>query len=385
MKKGLLALALGTFGLGITEFSTMAILPYIAQDIRIDIPTAGTFVSAYLLGTGTGAVLLTFAGRFGLKQILLALIGLVALGNLCSSLATGYLPLLLCRFVAGLPHGAFYGTGAVVAGRLADEGGSNRAVAVVMTGMMVANLVGVPLATALGAMVSWRLVFVAVGCWALLVLAAIWRYVPSLENTQTASIGSQLAGLKNRKVWLWLAVIFLGNAAVFGWYSYITPLLTEAAGFSASRLPLLMALAGLGMVAGNFASGKLSDKFGSARVVSTAQGLICLVLVCIFLFADCPWLCVVLTVAGIGCFAALTSPEQVLYLRLLRGRELLGMTMAQIGFTVGGAAGASCSGMILEAGHDFHYPALMGAVFALTGCLVSLVFSRKREGICGNG
>ena len=146
-----------------------------------------------------------------------------------------------------------------------------------------------------------------------------------------------------------------------------------------------MALAGLGMVTGNFASGKLSDKFGSARVVSTAQGLICLVFVCIFLFADCPWLCVVLTVAGIGCFAALTSPEQVLYLRLLRGRELLGMTMAQIGFTVGGAAGASCSGIILEAGHDFHYPALMGAVFALTGCLVSLVFSRKGEGICGNG
>lgn len=363
----------------------MAILPYIAQDIHIDIPTAGTFVSAYLLGTGTGAVLLAFAGRFGLKQILLTLIGLVALGNLCSSLATDYLPLLLCRFVAGLPHGAFYGTGAVVAGRLADEGGSNRAVAVVMTGMMMANLVGVPLATALGAMVSWRLVFVAVGCWALLVLAAIWRYVPSLENTQTTSIGHQLAGLKNPKVWLWLAVVFLGNAAVFGWYSYITPLLTEVAGFSASRLPLLMALAGLGMVAGNFASGKLSDKFGSARVVSTAQGLICLVLVCIFLFADCPWLCVVLTVVGIGCFAALTSPEQVLYLRLLRGRELLGMTMAQIGFTVGGAAGASCSGMILEAGHDFHYPALMGVVFALAGCLVSLVFSRKRERICGNG
>lgn len=151
-----------------------------------------------------------------------------------------------------------------------------------MTGMMMANLVGVPLATALGAMVSWRLVFVAVGCWALLVLAAIWRYVPSLENTQTTSIGHQLAGLKNPKVWLWLAVVFLGNAAVFGWYSYITPLLTEVAGFSASRLPLLMALAGLGMVAGNFASGKLSDKFGSARVVSTAQGLICLVLVCIF-------------------------------------------------------------------------------------------------------
>lgn len=196
MKKSLFTLALGTFGLGITEFSTMAILPYIAQDIHIDIPKAGTFVSVYLLGVGTGAVLLAFAGRFGLKQILLTLIGLVALGNLCSSLATDYLPLLLCRFMAGLPHGAFYGTSAVVAGRLADEGKGNRAVAVVMTGMMVANLVGVPLATALGAMVSWRLVFVAVGCWALLVLAAIWRYVPSLENTQTVSIGNQLAGLK---------------------------------------------------------------------------------------------------------------------------------------------------------------------------------------------
>ncbi len=384
MKKSLFTLALGTFGLGITEFSTMAILPYIAQDIHIDIPKAGTFVSVYLLGVGTGAVLLAFAGRFGLKQILLTLIGLVALGNLCSSLATDYLPLLLCRFMAGLPHGAFYGTSAVVAGRLADEGKGNRAVAVVMTGMMVANLVGVPLATALGAMVSWRLVFVAVGCWALLVLAAIWRYVPSLENTQTVSIGNQLAGLKKLKVWLWLAVIFLGNAAVFGWYSYITPLLTEVAGFSATRLPLLMALAGLGMVAGNFVSGKLSDRFGSSRVVSTAQGLIGLVLACIFLFADCSWLCVVLTVAGIGCFAALTSPEQVLYLRLLHGRELLGMTMAQIGFTVGGAAGASCGGMILEAGHDFYYPALMGAVFALAGCLVSLVFSRKSERICGN-
>lgn len=377
MKKGVLALALGTFGLGIAEFSTMAILPYIAQDIHIDIPMAGTFVSAYLLGVGLGAVLLAFAGRFCLKNILLVLTGLIIIGNICSSMASSYLSVLLFRFIAGLPHGAFFGTSAIVAAKLAGEGKGNRAVAIVMAGMMMANLLGVPLATALGTVISWRLVYVVVGCWELFVLLAIWRYVPALENTQTVSISKQLTELKSVKVWLLLLIIFLGNAAIFGWYSYITPLLTKVAGFSTSILPYLMSLAGIGMVAGNFISGKLSDKFGSARVVTTTQGMICLVLICIFFFSSCSWLCLGLTIVGIGCFAALTSPEQVLYLHLLRGRELLGMTMAQIGFTVGGAIGTSCSGLILEAGQDYHYPALIGAVFAFMGCLASLVFCKN--------
>lgn len=377
MKKSLIALALGTFGLGIAEFSMMAILPFVVQDLGVEIAQGGNFVSAYLFGVGLGATILIAADRLQLKTVLLMLISTVIIGNGISALAQDYTMLLICRFIAGLPHGAFFGAGAIVAKKLADKRNENSAVAVMMTGMMVANLVGVPAATALGTLISWRLVFLAVSGWSILVLLAIWKYVPRLPKEHNSIKVNRFAGFKNICPWLIFGMTLLGNAAVFGWYSYISPLLINVAGFSAATLPFLMLLSGIGMVVGNIISGKLSDRYTPERIVAYTQGLILITLVGIFFLSPNPLVCMILMVIGIAGFSALTSPEQVVFLHLFKGNEMVGMTMAQFGFTIGGAIGASCSGLALEAGYRFNTPALVGAAFAIGGVALSLIFLKK--------
>lgn len=377
MKKSLIALALGTFGLGIAEFSMMAILPFVVQDLGVEIAQGGNFVSAYLFGVGLGATILIAADRLQLKTVLLMLISTVIIGNGISALAQDYTMLLICRFIAGLPHGAFFGAGAIVAKKLADKRNENSAVAVMMTGMMVANLVGVPAATALGTLISWRLVFLAVSGWSILVLLAIWKYVPRLPKEHNSIKVNRFAGFKNIGPWLIFGMTLLGNAAVFGWYSYISPLLINVAGFSAATLPFLMLLSGIGMVVGNIISGKLSDRYTPERIVAYTQGLILITLVGIFFLSPNPLVCMILMVIGIAGFSALTSPEQVVFLHLFKGNEMVGMTMAQFGFTIGGAIGASCSGLALDAGYSFNAPALVGASFAVGGVALSLIFLKK--------
>lgn len=377
MKKSLIALALGTFGLGIAEFSMMAILPFVVQNLGVEIAQGGNFVSAYLFGVGLGATILIAADRLQLKTVLLMLISTVIIGNGISALAQNYTMLLICRFIAGLPHGAFFGAGAIVAKKLADKRNENSAVAVMMTGMMVANLVGVPAATALGTLISWRLVFLAVSGWSIFVLLAIWKYVPRLPEEHNSIKVNRFAGFKNIGPWLIFGITLLGNAAVFGWYSYISPLLINVAGFSAATLPFLMLLSGIGMVVGNIISGKLSDRYTPERIVAYTQGLILVTLVGIFFLSPNPLVCMILMVIGIAGFSALTSPEQVVFLHLFKGNEMVGMTMAQFGFTIGGAIGASCSGLALEAGYRFNTPTLVGAAFAVGGVALSLIFLKK--------
>ena len=170
MKKSLIALAFGTLGLGIAEFTMMGILPYVAADLNIGIPVAGHFISAYALGVCAGAPMLILARKRPLKHILLALMALMLVGNLGAAMATGYWSLLAARFISGLPHGAYFGVASIVAGKLADEGRSSEAVSIMIAGMTVANLFGVPLGTSLSHMLSWRVTFLLVACWGVIVL-----------------------------------------------------------------------------------------------------------------------------------------------------------------------------------------------------------------------
>ena len=182
MKKSLIALAFGTLGLGIAEFVMMGILPDVAKDLGVSIPVAGHFISAYALGVCVGAPTLILARKHPLKHILLALVTLIMLGNICAAMAPNYWVLLLARFISGLPHGAYFGVASIVAEKLADKGKGSEAVSIMIAGMTIANLFGVPLGTSLSNAISRRVTFLLVGCWGVIILYYIWRWVPTWKG-----------------------------------------------------------------------------------------------------------------------------------------------------------------------------------------------------------
>ena len=375
MKKSLIALAFGTLGLGIAEFTMMGILPYVARDLNISIPVAGHFISAYALGVCAGAPMLIVARKRPLKHILLVLMALMLVGNLGAAMAPDYWLLLAARFISGLPHGAYFGVASIVAGKLADEGKSSEAVSIMIAGMTVANLFGVPLGTSLSHMLSWRVTFLLVGCWGLIVLYYIWRWVPVIEGLKDTGFKGQFLFLKTPAPWLILGATALGNGGVFCWYSYITPLLTNVSGFSAESVTALMVLAGFGMVVGNLVSGRLSDRYTPGKVGTVVQGMICILLLMIFFLSPNPWCSAILMALCTAGLFAVSSPEQVLIIRVAPGGEMLGGACVQIAFNLGNAIGAYVGGLALSGG--YRYPALAGVPFALVGFVLFAVFYKK--------
>ena len=375
MKKSLIALAFGTLGLGIAEFTMMGILPYVARDLNISIPVAGHFISAYALGVCAGAPMLIVARKRPLKHILLVLMALMLVGNLGAAMAPDYWLLLAARFISGLPHGAYFGVASIVAGKLADEGKSSEAVSIMIAGMTVANLFGVPLGTSLSHMLSWRVTFLLVGCWGLIVLYYIWRWVPVIEGLKDTGFKGQFRFLKTPAPWLLLGATALGNGGVFCWYSYITPLLTNVSGFSAESVTALMVLAGFGMVVGNLVSGRLSDRYTPGKVGTVVQGMICILLLMIFFLSPNPWCSAILMALCTAGLFAVSSPEQVLIIRVAPGGEMLGGACVQIAFNLGNAIGAYVGGLALSGG--YRYPALAGVPFALVGFVLFAVFYKK--------
>lgn len=377
MKKSLIALAFGTLGLGIAEFTMMGILPYVAQDLGISIPMAGHFISAYALGVCCGAPMLLLARKRPLKQTLLVLVSLMIIGNLCASVAPSYWVLMAGRFISGLPHGAYFGVASIVAGKLADEGKGSEAVSIMIAGMTVANLFGVPLGTSLSHMISWRVTFLLVACWGVITLYYIYRWVPRVEGLKDTGFKGQFRFLKSPAPWLILGATALGNGGVFCWYSYVNPMLTEVAGFRTESMTALMVLAGFGMVVGNLVSGRMSDRYTPGKVGTVVQAMICVVLLLIFFLSPNPWCAAILmTLCTAGLFAV-SSPEQVLIIRVAPGGEMLGGACVQIAFNLGNAIGAYVGGLAVSGG--YRYPALFGVPFAFAGFLCFLTFYKKYQ------
>lgn len=230
MKKSLTALAFGTLGLGIAEFVMMGILPDVAKDLHISIPQAGHFISAYALGVCVGAPGMVLVARTRpLKHILLGLMVIYICGNLCAAASVNYWMMLMMRFISGLPHGAFFGVGSIVAERVADKGKSSQAVALMVSGMTIANLFGVPLGTFMSNIMSWRIPFLFNGVWGLITLFYIWKWVPSLPALPDTGLKGQFRFLKNLAPWLLIITTMFGNGGIFCWYSYVTPLMTHVA------------------------------------------------------------------------------------------------------------------------------------------------------------
>ena len=379
MKKSLIALAFGTLGLGIAEFVMMGILPDVAKALNISIATAGHLISAYAIGVCVGAPLLIIARKYPLKNILLVLVSMIMLGNIIAASAPNYWILMLGRFISGLPHGAYFGVGSIVAEKLADKGKGSEAVSIMIAGMTVANLFGVPLGTSLSAAISWRMTFLLVGVWGVLILYYIWRWVPQVEKLPDTGFKGQFRFLKSPAPWLILGATMLGNGGVFCWYSYINPLLTHVSGFRPESITLLMVLAGFGMVVGNLVSGRLSDRFTPGRVAAFTQGSLSILLLLIYFLASISWLSVILMCLCTAGLFALSSPQQVLRIRFPPGGEMLGAASVQVAFNLGNAIGAYCGGLPLQAGLSYRYPALLGTFFALVGFILLVLFSRKYE------
>lgn len=377
MKKSLIALAFGTLGLGIAEFVMMGILPDVARDLQISIPTAGHFISAYALGVCVGAPVLTLARKYPLKHILLVLVTLIMIGNICAALSPSYWMLLISRFISGLPHGAYFGVGSIVAERLADKGKSSEAVSIMIAGMTIANLFGVPLGTSLSTMLSWRATFLLVGLWGIVILYYIWRWVPHVEGLKDTGFKGQFRFLKTPAPWLILGATALGNGGVFCWYSYINPMLTNVSGFSAESITPLMILAGFGMVMGNLISGRLSDRYTPGKVGTVAQALICIMLLLLFFLSPYKWAAALLMCLCTAGLFAVSSPEQVLIIRVAKGGEMLGAASVQVAFNLGNAIGAYAGGLAISEG--YRYPALTGVPFALIGFILFLIFYKKYQ------
>ena len=379
MKKSLIALAFGTLALGMTEFVMMGILADVANALGITIPQAGHLVSAYALGVTCGAPLLAVAKQFRPKSILLFLVCLIFIGALISSVAQSYEMLLVARFISGLPHGAYFGVASIVAVRLADEGHKTGAVSTMIAGMTVANLLGVPLETALSAHISWRMPFIIISFYSLLVIYYIWKWVPQLEVKPSNGYKGQFRFLKTGAPWLILGATMLSNGGVFCFYSYVTPILTSDGDIPYEYMSAIMILAGFGMVVGNLVSGKLSDRYTPGRVATAMMLFAATSLMSVFIFAHNGWVAAAFTVFSVLSMFAMSSPQQYLILKHAPGGEMLGGACIQMAFNMGNAVGAFLGGLPIEAGLDDRYAAIVGAPMALGAAVLMTAFCVNYE------
>lgn len=376
----LLPLALGTFGLGLTEFVMMGILPDTALAMKVSIPQAGSFISMYALGVVAGAVLLVVIARTKpLKTILLWLMSIFTIANLATAFVGNYHLFCAIRFIAGLPHGAFFGVGAISAGRLCEHGRENQAVATMVAGMTVANLLGIPFGTFISHNLSWRLTFLLIGLFGFVIVYSIIKLIPYLKPLPDNGFRGQFNFLKSIGPWLLIIAVIMGNGGIFCWYSYINPLLVKVSGIMPKYVSIVMVLAGAGMCIGNFLGGKLSDKFSPALVAGMTHLTACIALLLIFFFASNPIASIILMCVCTGCLFAVSAPQQVLLIENARGGEMLGASFSQISFNLGNAIGAFVGALPVKYGLGYQYTAIPGAFFAFIGFVMLFYFYRKYQ------
>ena len=380
MKKSLLALATGSFALGFAEFVMMGILPATAAGLRVSVPDAGDFISAYALGVCAGTLFLVFGRRVPPKRLLLGFVALVAVGNAAAACAPSAEALVAARFVSGLPHGAFFGTATIVARELADPGREGQAVSIMVLGQTVANMVGVPGGTLLAVLLSWRATFLFVAVWAVGSLLLIARFVPAVRPIPDAGLAGQFRFLKKPGPWLVIGAVLLGNTGIFCWWSYVSPWLTDIGGFPADTLPSLLVLAGFGMVAGSLVGGRLTDRTSPGKMAAAGQAIGCAALLLIFLFSGTPATAAALMfLCAFGMFFV-SSPQQLLMVKVGRGGgEMIGSACVQVAFNLGNAFGAMIGQTVLNAGASYAWPSLAGVPCSLAAVVLLAVFFTRFE------
>lgn len=366
------ALAVGGFAIGTTEFVTMGVLPQIADGVHVSTAAAGRVISAYALGVVVGVPILSFfVAQLPRKGLLLALMGVYALFNVLSSLAAGYDMLLAARFLSGLPHGAYFGVASLVAARLAEPRKRGRAVALVMLGLSVANVVGVPAATWLGQHFGWRVPYAAAAGLALLTVLLVALFVPHVPGDKEAT-GRREAGqfFTNTQVWLTMAAGAIGFGGMFAVYSYIAPIVTDTGHLSDSSVPWFVLAFGLGMVAGTWIAGELArwSVFGSLLVGGVGMAG---ALAGVWLVAPHGWwlwpACFVMTALS----SVLVVNLQLRLMDVAGNAVTLGAAMNHAALNIANALGAFLGGFALDAWGERSTP-LIGAALAVAGVVVLL-------------
>ncbi|MBD3545471.1 MFS transporter [Streptomyces sp. JV180] len=372
MPLALLALAVSAFGIGTTEFVMMGLLPNVADDLHTSVPTAGYLVSAYAIGVVLGAPLLTGLGsRVPRKKMLLLLMAVFTVGNLASALAPDFGWLIAGRLLAGLPHGAFFGVGAVVAARLVTEGRQARAVATMFLGLTVANIVGVPAATLLGQHLGWRATFLVVAAIGLAAMAALARLVPHIPVEAHQDVRRELRALGNRQVVLGLLTAVFGFAGVFAVYSYLSAMTTKAMGFGESSVTPVLALFGIGMTLGALAAGPLTDR-ALRPTLYGSLGALAVVLAVFPFVVHVTWaaLVIVVLLGAVGFMT--TTPLQMLVMNKAKDAPTLASASNHSAFNLANAGGAWLGGVAIAAGWGWTSPAFVGAALAVAGLAIAM-------------
>ncbi|MFB8243727.1 MFS transporter [Streptomyces sp. NPDC055952] len=368
MPLALLALAVGAFGIGTTEFVMMGLLPDVADDLDISIPSAGHLVSAYALGVVIGAPLLAaVTAKMSRRTVLIGLMGLFVVGNALSALAPGNGWLLAARFLSGLPHGAFFGVGAVVATNMVAPERKARSVSLMFLGLTVANVAGVPVATLMGQHLGWRATFLGVSAIGLAAIAALASLIPhDREHATATGLRGELAALRSVPVWLSLGTTVAGFGALFAAYSYITPMLTDAAGYGAASVTLLLALFGVGATAGNLLGGRLADHSLRGTLFGGLTSLVAVLALFPLLMRTEVTAAVAVTLLGTAAFVT-GSPLQLMVMEKAASAPSLASSANQAAFNLANAGGAWIGGLALAAGFGVTSPALAGAALAVLG------------------
>ena len=380
MNKALLSLAIGGFGIGLTEFVIMGILPDVATSFNISIPKAGHFISAYALGVVIGAPILTGLGsKWPAHKVLLTLMLWFTVFNTLSSFATGYNSFIILRFLSGLPHGAFFGIGAVVAGKLSKKGKEAQGIAIMFSGLTFANLLGVPLGTYLGKYFNWNVSFLMVGFVGILAVLSVKFWMPVLKQSSESSFVKELKIFKRLELWLIILLTTIGTGGFFAWYSYIAPLITDVAGHSADVVSYAMILAGLGMVIGNLIGAKLAEKLQPivAVLLTLVFMSICLV-INTYLASDKVMVLVMTFIIGMVTFC-ISTPISMAIINASKGSETLGSSLNQSAFNVGNAAGAYFAGLPIAMGYGYTAADWVGAAMAGLGVIIAfgIIIYRK--------
>ncbi|WP_129748014.1 MFS transporter [Flavobacterium anhuiense] len=380
MKKSLIALSLGGLTIGITEFVMMGLLPDIASDMKVSIPVAGYLISSYALGVVIGAPLLVIAGRnYAPKKMLLILALMLAVFNALSIIAPSYEVLFASRFLSGLPHGAFFGVGAVVASRLADKGKEAQAISIMFAGLTIANLIGVPIGTYIGHHFIWRYTFVLIALVGLLTFLAIYLWMPNLEKGESVNMKTQLQFFKKTEAWLIIGITAIGFGGLFAWISYIAPLLINVSKFAPEDVSTILILAGLGMVVGNFVGGKLADRFSPAPTTLALLLVMSTDLVLVYFFSFNQYISLFLTFLTGAISFSVIAPIQMLMIRTAKGAEMIASASLQGSFNIGNALGAFLGGLPLAAGFSYSSPNLIGVVMSVIGMIITFILMRLHQ------
>ncbi|RPA12196.1 MFS transporter [Gordonia sp. OPL2] len=374
------ALALGGFGIGTTEFVAMGLLPNIADTLGVSEPTAGHVISAYALGVVVGAPLIAaITARVSRRTLLIGLMIAFTVGNAVTVLAPSYGLLMAARFVAGLPHGAYFGVAALVAAHLAGPRDRAKAVGQVMLGLSVANVLGVPAATWLGESLGWRVAFALVVVIGLLTILALVRFMPDLSDMRVTNPMTELGALARPQVWFTLLIGVVGFGGMFAFYTYLNSALTTVTGVSVSLVPVAMMLFGLGMVAGNIVGGYIADRSVPLGILI---GLVATgVSLALFgLTLQNAWAAMILSFA-IGLSGASTIPAlQTRLMDVADDAQTLAAALNHSALNIANAAGAWLGGVVIAAGHGYRSPSILGALLTLAGIVmlgVALATARR--------